>query len=305
MANQKVTQLTAATALADDDQDLVVQNYSTTPVSRRRPLSLLKSTLKTYFDTLYLSISGTPLLPISVVDGLTLSNNGTDAVNDLDVAAGKAVDSGGTENMVLVGSITKRLDAAWSVGTNQGGLDTGTKATNTWYHIWLIKRTDTGVVDVLFSTSPTAPTMPTNYTKKRRIGAVRTDGTGILAFLQFDDTFLFKSPILSIDTTVLGTTRLFYVIAVPGGIKVEAILNVAALAGSVQQVYISAPDVTDLAPSNTAAPLSTIIAHSSYYFSAQVRVYTDTSSQISARSTAASTTFRGAVLGWVDPRGKW
>lgn len=45
MANQKITQLTAATAVADDDQDVTVQNYSTTPVSRRRPFSVTRQAL--------------------------------------------------------------------------------------------------------------------------------------------------------------------------------------------------------------------------------------------------------------------
>ena len=45
-------------------------------------------------------------------------------------------------------------------------------ANDTWYHVWLIKRADTGVVDALFSLSATAPTMPANYTRQppRRFG---------------------------------------------------------------------------------------------------------------------------------------
>ena len=109
------------------------------------------------------------------IAGLTYSN-AADATNDITVTAGSARDSTNTEDMVLAASITKRLDAAWAVGDNQGGIDAGSAA-NTSYHIWLIKRVDTGVVDVLFSTSASSPTMPTNYTKKRRIGSfVRTGG---------------------------------------------------------------------------------------------------------------------------------
>lgn len=302
---KKFTQLTAASSLADDDQLAIIQNYSTTPVSRRTAISLIKSTLKTYFDTLYTSITGSAILPISVIDGLVLSNNVTDANNDIDIAAGKVVDGGGTENLVLSSGITKRLDAAWTVGTNQGGLDTGAKANSTFYHVWLIKRTDTGVVDVLFSTSGTAPTMPTSYTKKHRIGAVRTDGSGnILAFLQYGDTFLYKSPILSVDVSTLGTSKTNYAIAVPNGLIVEAILNVGNVASGAIQIYISNPNFTDLAPSVSVAPLGTV-ASSGTLLTNQVKIFTDTSSQISARSSAASTTFRVAVLGWVDPRGKW
>lgn len=95
--------------------------------------------------------------------GLTLSNNVTDATNDIDIAAGAAVDTTGTASMLLASSLTKRLDAAWAVGTGNGGLDTGAVGNNTYYG-YLIMRPDTGVVDAIFSLSSTAPTLPANYT---------------------------------------------------------------------------------------------------------------------------------------------
>ncbi len=58
----------------------------------------------------------------------TLSNN-ADATNDIDIAVGEAASDGATPFlMTLASSITKRLDAAWSVGTGNGGLDTGSIA---------------------------------------------------------------------------------------------------------------------------------------------------------------------------------
>lgn len=86
--------------------------------------------------------------------GCRLSNNGTDATNDIDISAGKRRDSTDAEDMVLASELTKQLDASWAVGTNQGMLDTGTVGNNT-YHLFLIKRSDTGVVDVLASLSAT------------------------------------------------------------------------------------------------------------------------------------------------------
>ncbi|MBD9456007.1 hypothetical protein IB244_31560, partial [Rhizobium sp. RHZ02] len=93
--------------------------------------------------------------------GLTLSNNAGDATNDIDIAVGMATTDSTTDprTMALASALTKRLDAAWAVGTNQGGLDTGSVGDNT-YHVFLIQRSDTGVVDVLFSLSATSPTMP-------------------------------------------------------------------------------------------------------------------------------------------------
>lgn len=104
--------------------------------------------------------------------GLGLSTNATDAANDIDIAVGSAAaDVSPYDLMQLTSARTKRIDAAWAVGNNAGGLDTGSVGNNTYY-IWLIRRPDTGIVDALFSLSSTAPTMPTNYTQKRLIGSL-------------------------------------------------------------------------------------------------------------------------------------
>lgn len=145
-------------------------------------------------------------LPRGYIDGLILSNNATDPAKDIDISAGQANNASNTTPMALSSTLVKQLDAAWAVGTNQGGLDTGTVAANTWYHVWLIKRTDTGVVDALFSTSATAPTMPTNYTKARRIGAVLTDATpDIIKFFQHGDNFYWDVPVQDYDQANPGT----------------------------------------------------------------------------------------------------
>jgi len=65
------------------------------------------------------------------------------------------------------------------------GLDTGSEAANTWYYIWLIYNPATDTTAGLFSTSSTSPTLPSGYTKKRLIGAVRNDNSSdLLNFIQ-------------------------------------------------------------------------------------------------------------------------
>jgi hypothetical protein len=103
--------------------------------------------------------------------GLTLANNSTDPANDVDIGAGSAVDTTGSVSILLASGLVKRIDAAWAVGSGNGGLDTGA-VTNARYYIWLIRRPDTGVVDALFSLSNTAPTMPANYTQRALIGSL-------------------------------------------------------------------------------------------------------------------------------------
>ena len=157
--------------------------------------------------------------------GVILSNNVADAVNDIDISVGWAAsDVSPYYVMSLTSGITKRLDAAWSVGSGNGGLDTGSVSANATYHIWLIQRSDTGVVDVLFSLSATAPTMPANYDRKRRIGSViRSVGT-ILAFVQVSvNKFVLAVPFVMRNSVVALASSLLTA-AVPAGIQCEPLL---------------------------------------------------------------------------------
>lgn len=153
--------------------------------------------------------------------GLTLSNNATDATNDIDIAAGEAADTDGIL-MVLSSALTKRLDAAWAVGTGNGGLDTGSIA-DTTYHVFLIQRSDTGVVDALFSTSPSSPTMPANYDRKRRIGAILRESAAIVAFRQTGDVFKRNTQVVVRSSTSVVTNTLLDM-KVPTGVKVAPLL---------------------------------------------------------------------------------
>ena len=112
--------------------------------------------------------------------------NDTDTAHDIAIAVGSCIDSTFAFKLELSSVLTKQIDAAWSVGDDAGGLDTGAVANSTWYYIWLIKKDSDSSIDALFSTSATSPTMPAGYTYKRRIrGAVLTDGSAnILGFEQ-------------------------------------------------------------------------------------------------------------------------
>lgn len=57
-----------------------------------------------------------------------------------------------------------------------GGIDTGAVAASTWYYHWVIYNPTTNTPSCLDSTSSTAPTMPSGFTFKARVGANATDG---------------------------------------------------------------------------------------------------------------------------------
>lgn len=246
--------------------------------------------------------------------GLTLSNNAGDATNDIDIAAGiAAADASPYRLMELAAGITKRLDANWAVGTNQGGLDTGAIA-NTPYHVWLIRRSDTGVVDVLFSTSATAPTMPANYDQKRRIGSILRVSGAIVGFSQVGDEFLRKASILDIAAANPGTSAVTRTLSVPVGIVVWAIMHVLPVnTGSGVTAFCVITDLArnDEAPSASVAPLATAgnLASAAGNASSQgsrMTVRTNASAQVRSRfnQSDASVTLYIATIGWIDRRGR-
>lgn len=244
------------------------------------------------------SLAGIAPLPKQI----TIANNISDANNDIDFSAGNFQFRDGT-GIASLSALTKRLDATWVAGTNQGGLFFGSKANSTWYHCFAIYNPSTGVSDCGFDTSLTAANIPSGYTKYKRVGSILTDGSGnIRGFIIIGKFFYFKTPILDINTAVLGTTRTSFTISTPLGIRTIALANIWR--GTDDDIYCSSPESTDLAPSPTAAPLSTIgnivgVSPDSTGFGV-VSIATNTSSQIAARASGASTGFRFATLGYID-----
>jgi hypothetical protein len=132
-------------------------------------------------------------------------------------------------------------------------------------------------------------------------------------FTQDGDEFILSVPVLDIDTSSLGTSAALQTLtSAPSGVKVLAIMNIYTQNNSAGvSVYLSSPDASDQAPSRTVSPLGAFQliefdAFGADYMASQLylRIRTDTSRRIRARSTAASTTLRIATLGWVDSRGR-
>lgn len=230
--------------------------------------------------------------------GLGTSNNGSDANNDIDIAAGRAVDNTTFALMVLSSALTKRLDASWAVGTNQGGLDTGSKASNTWYYVWLIQRPDTGVVDALFSTSATSPTMPANYTNKRRIGAILTDGSSnIIGYTQTGDEFRWNDiPALNYSASLAGLTDQLVTMTMPPGFRMRVWGNLSTSGGTI--AYVRDPSQSGQNPSATATPLGTVNNTIGIW-----SAVSDTSGRVTLRQNNTATTYV-STIGWEDTRGR-
>lgn len=251
-------------------------------------------------------------LPPGHIYGLTLSN-AADTVNDITVAVGSARDEADSEDIRLTSSITKQLDASWSVGDNAGGLNTGTKAVSTWYEVHLIKRTDTGVVDVMFTTTADRATLPTNYTKSRQIGWIRNDSTStILQFTQVEDCFILATPQNDANNVTATATAANITLTAPplsrarfraamtwtdGDVGEEC----SVVFSEIAQGNIAPALATGLASLTGIAHVVNIRVASAGHF----ELIVDSSSQIEHDSvvTAGNTpTFDISTFGWVDTR---
>lgn len=236
--------------------------------------------------------------------GLTYSNNGSDATNDIDIAAGGCMDATGVYWMQSA-ALTKQSDAAWAVGSAAGWLDTGAIGNNDYY-IWTIARSDTGVVDSLLSLSSTAPTMPASYDYKRLIGWLKRSGGTIVAFNTYETEgggieLAWTVPTLDVNlAATLTTARRTDAVKVPLNFSTEANLNVSLLDGTSTAVTICCPDQTDAAPSTTATPLATTFwVGTSGGTIINCKVRTSSAGLIAARATTATVdTYAVATLGF-------
>lgn len=242
----------------------------------------------------------------SYLAGCTMATAG--ASTSLTVTAGQAADSTNTVMLQLVGARTKTT-AAWVVGTGVGGLDTGVIASSTWYHWYLIRRPDTGVVDVVFSLSATAPALPISYTTFRRIGSCKTNGSAQWTkFVQDGDYFRLDTSVLDINVAPPGTAAVLATLSVPPGTKVFALFNAYASVSSGMGVLFSDPGSSDEAPTlGGSAPLVMLHTNASTGAVTTAGTYcirTNASGQIRYRCTGSMPALQLATYGWIDSRGR-
>jgi hypothetical protein len=252
-----------------------------------------------------LAITGTVLSSVlqGHIFGLTMSN-AADTANDITVAAGEATSESGTDLIVLAAPITKQLDAAWAVGTNAGGINTGAEANSTWYEVHLIKRPDTGVVDVMFTTTANRATLPTSYTLQRRIGWIRNDGAGaILQFTQVDDHFTLTTQINDQSITATATAAAVTVTVPPSCIGRFRISSDSNTDNAVNQVTVFSEIVEGNVTPSDATGIASIGVHDiagSQASHMELRV--SSTSTIEHDSNHTTNVIDISTFGWIDTR---
>lgn len=269
-------------------------------------------------EGLYLRTAGGVWLPLfsalprSYLSGLTLSTAGASAT--FSCAAGVARDDTNTRDLVL-GAALAKTTGAWAVGTGNGGQDVNSFPViiNTWYNAFLIKRLDTGVVDIVVSLSATAPIMPTGYTALRRIGSMKINAASQwTAFVQDGDLFQWVggavSDVAALNPGVAAVTR---ALSVPLGVITIAELQVGfsttVLASNPASILISDLAVNDIAPTvanATALCYAPAGTANNYYTVARCR--TNLNSQVRTRLQISDANIKLNVntVGWTDARGR-
>jgi hypothetical protein len=239
--------------------------------------------------------------------GLTLSNNVTDATNDIDIAAGSAVDSTGTRSMLLAAGITKRLDATWVAGTNQGGRFY-TTLIDGWIYLYEIFNPTTGVTDVGFSDNASNPTggasYPAGFSIYRYIGPIARVGGVIRQFRQNGDTFIWATPVVDLGSTIIGASSTTVAVSAPAGRVTTAILTgILAHATPGNGIYVRALNQDDVAVGGASVTATAQVAGLGLSWFKNVE--TNTSSQIAVRAGAATTTITVNCLGFIDNRNRF
>lgn len=226
-----------------------------------------------------------------------MANNTTNPNTQIDFSAGFCFDNTLTKQIISA-AMTKKLDAPFAEGNGNGGLDTGAKTINTWYHCFAISKAD-GTSDFLFSTSLISPTMPSGYVYKRRIGSIMTEISGnIKQFKQYGDDFMYASTEAYRATSGIPIIPTDLVLPTPLGIKTRPYLEV------ILQTSINA--IILLIDKNTSNLISPVYSINSCYGISQVNsIYTDTESKIQHYGTSSvAMTYAIQVNGYTDTRGK-
>ena len=184
-----------------------------------------------------LALSGNPTADLHAVPrqslplaghiyGLQITNNVTDSVNDIDIGPGECAStetSAFPVMMRLTSTITKRGDAAWAAGSGNGGSDgTFVAGSATSVHVFLIMNESTGDVDVILS-GTINPTMPSGYTRKRRIFSTRYS-PGITQMKHYGDNVLYNTNLVFHNTTMARAAAVMFC-GVPVGVRVDALLT--------------------------------------------------------------------------------
>lgn len=249
----------------------------------------------------------TSLAGLSVLnDPIVMANNASSPNTTIDFSEGTFQFSDGSGQAIATAkSKILQTSGSWTEGTNQNGLFSGTRTSNTWYHCFAIYNPTTGVVDFGFDTSVIAANRPSGYTKYFLIESILTDSSNnIIYFIHYakntQNQILFRSPLsLSASCT---TSASIHSIPTPANRTVNAqITAVVPDVGSGTygiNGFVTSLGDDDLAPSSTIFNIYSARTSSWFnntIYSAPIRAV---NSQIRSRFAFALGNIQITTYGW-------
>ncbi len=246
--------------------------------------------------------AGSTALPRGYINGLEITGFSTNSVT---FAAGKCRSSDDTMDYVLASAMTKNFGSAFAAGTGNGGRGVALPATGSW-HIFAITRDSDGVTDIYGDTSISGANKPSGWTVRRRIASLVTDsGSNLRPVVQRDDLFIHDQNAVDVNVSNLGTTATLYTLAsVPADIEVVAKLIITYANGSAANfgVFVNSPLATAQAVDGSGFRCQAVNPATNVYGKGSDDILTNTSRQVRAVASAASSTLALIVTQWRDIR---
>ena len=198
--------------------------------------------------------------PTHYLAGLTMSLS-VASTSSVDVAPGHARGTGNP--VILKGPMSAVIQSSgsWTEGNGSNKLDTGGRAANTWYHLFIMRKLVGGEADLLFSASLGSAIVPTGFEIVRRIGSVKTDNLGrIIPFINLGRRFIWVSPIKDASGVLLNAaSSTTLTLTVPPEVRTLARVD-GGFTGAGTTMYLRPTDGTPQAisyvTSNSAAALA-------------------------------------------------
>jgi hypothetical protein len=263
-----------------------------------------------------------------VVSGLRVENDALDINKAIRFNTGHAVSA--NDNLVVINlttPIVKNISAAWTVGTNLGGLFSGAVAADTSYHLFVIYDPVAKIVDAGFDTDVNAANRPGAYTQYARVASLKTDSSGNLYRFYQDpndpDYFLLYSQRSVLDEAynLAGYGAVLYDALSPQGVLLTATINNNITWNGANAAYRAAVLMTSVFQFDSTPTTSGAGTYSHRTFVGQTSsrnasgatldIPLDTSAQFRYSGTSIAavpgilTAFNSIrLLGWRDTRGR-
>lgn len=193
-----------------------------------------------------------------IKSGLTLSNNASDAVNDIDAAAGYASDSTNTAIMTLSTTTTTSIDL--NIGTGTGGRPSAVSLTNdTWYRVFLVSEADGTNPKLVFDTDASATNALSDctaqfsgtYTLFRRIGWVYYGTATIDGFTQKGDRFIWDVQKNNGTSVAFSTSRTARTVTCPPSTLSQVQIKAKRAGTGETYIMITGDGQADSAPTSS------------------------------------------------------